>query len=56
MKTMISLNEIAILPAKTSRIRSRKDVDPYDINCKLPIFVSPMTCILNEKNIDVFNE
>lgn len=56
MKTMISLNEIAIIPAKTSRVRSRKDVDPYDINGKLPVFVAPMTCILNDKNIDIFND
>lgn len=55
MKTMLSLNEIAIIPAKTSRIDSRRDVDPYDTNGKLPIFVAPMTCILNDENFDVFN-
>lgn len=54
MKTMISLNEIAILPAKKSRIQSRSDVDPYDIDGKLPLFVAPMTCILNDKNFETF--
>lgn len=53
---MLSLNEIAIIPAKTSMVRSRKDVDPYDLEGKLPVFVAPMTCILNDKNIDTFND
>lgn len=53
---MVSLNEIAILPARISNVKSRKDVDPYDSNGKLPVFVSPMTCILNDKNIDVFKD
>lgn len=56
MEPMISLNEIVILPAKISNIKSRKDIDPYDNNGKLPVFVSPMTCILNDKNIDVFED
>lgn len=56
MKTMLSLNEITILPAKISRVRSRKDVDPYEENGKLPVFVAPMTCILNDNNIDIFND
>lgn len=56
METMLSLNEIAILPARTSRVRSRKDIDPYDLDGKLPLFVAPMTCILNDKNIDIFED
>lgn len=56
METMISLNEIAILPARKSYIKSRNDIDPYDINGKLPVFVAPMTCILNDKNIDIFED
>lgn len=51
---MRSLNEIGLIPAVTSDIRHRDCINPYDINGKLPIFVSPMTCILNVENFDTF--
>ena len=51
---MLSLNEIGIIPAKISQIRSRSEVNPYVEGDKLPIFVSPMTCIINEDNFEEF--
>ena len=64
MKKMYSLNEIGLLPSSTpSPIHSRKDVNPYvcHINLeapriKLPLFVSPMPCIVNKDNYSLFNE
>ena len=64
MKKMYSLNEIGLLPSSTpSSITSRKDVNPFicHINLespriKLPIFVSPMPCIVNKDNYSLFNE
>lgn len=57
---MYSLNEIGLLPSsQPSEISSRKDVTPYIYHkmggrIKLPIFVSPMPCIVDEKNYDTF--
>lgn len=55
MKTVYSLDEIALTPKRITDIESRKNVNPYDKNGKLPIFVSPMTCVLNTDNYDLFN-
>ncbi len=53
---MLSFDEIALLSAPISYIKSRNDVNPfYFYGTKLPIFVSPMTCILDDKNFDLFN-
>lgn len=60
MKKMYSLNEIGLLPSATpSEVSSRNDVCPYVMHIgskkvKLPIFVSPMPCIIDEKNYDIF--
>lgn len=57
MSTMHSLNEITLLPsAIPTDIDSRSKVNPFDENGKLPIFVSPMTCILDKNNLDIFNK
>lgn len=53
MNTLVSLNEIALMPNFISFVRHRKDVNPF-YGDKLPIFVSPMTCILNRYNFDTF--
>lgn len=50
-----SLNEITLLAsAYPTDIDSRSQISPYTSDGKLPIFVSPMTSILNEANFDVF--
>lgn len=64
---MYSLNEIGLIPAVLSNIEHRSDINPYyptvckdgivrDTFGRLPIFVSPMSCILNEKNIQTFQD
>lgn len=56
---MYSLDEIGLIPATLSRIKHRGDVNPYVLSPfggeKLPIFVSPMTCILQANNICEFS-
>lgn len=54
---MYSLDEIALLPsAHPVDINHRSEVNPFDENGKLPIFVSPMTCIIDDNNYDVFKK
>lgn len=54
---MYSLNEIGIIPSGTpTDINSRKQVNPKDENGKYPIFVSPMTSILNGNNYTKFDD
>jgi hypothetical protein len=49
-----SLDEVTLIPAPVSDIKSRQDVNPFYENKKLPIFVAPMTCLLNKNNYEVF--
>lgn len=52
-----SLDEIVICASQHPvDIEHRSEIKPYDENGKLPIFVSPMTCVLNESNFDVFKK
>lgn len=54
---MYSLNEIGLIPSATpTNISSRKQVNPFDENEKLPIFVSPMTSVLSKDNYKTFAE
>lgn len=52
---MYNLNEVGLIPAVLSDIEHRSDVNPF-INGKLPIFVSPMTSIIDSKNYNIFKE
>lgn len=58
MDVQCSLDEVGLIPARISTIKSRSHIDPYANlpECKLPIFVSPMTCILNDQNLSFFND
>lgn len=52
---MYSLDEVALLPSATPvDIEHRSEVNPFDENGKLPIFVSPMTCIIDKDNYEDF--
>ena len=51
---MVSLDEISIIPEITTEVESRSEVVPY-YGDKLPIFVAPMTCIIDSSNIELFN-
>lgn len=63
---MFSLDEIAILPNQyPTKIASRSEVNPYKYDQllpwannkeRLPIFVSPMTSVVCEENLEIFNE
>lgn len=56
---MYSLDEIGLIPAEISSIEHRGDINPFVQSPfggeKLPIFVAPMTCILNANNICEFS-
>lgn len=66
MDLMYSLDEIGLIPAITSDISHRSDINPYRTEIitngivtqpidKLPIFVAPMTSIINDDNFNTFN-
>lgn len=50
---MYSFDEICLLPKAISNINSRKEVNPF-YGDKLPIFVAPMTCLIDKNNIETF--
>lgn len=53
---MYSLQDITLIPAEISTISSRSECNPYYKNGKLPIFVAPMSQILDESNWETFNK
>lgn len=57
---MYSFNEIGLIPAVLSSVSSRSQVNPFIEEGihqgKLPIFVSPMTSIIDDTSFKVFNK
>jgi IMP dehydrogenase/GMP reductase len=53
MDEKYDFNDILILPAKTSLIESRKEVNPY-LNDFLPLITAPMDTVINSKNKSLF--
>lgn len=53
MDTLVSLKEIALMPAVISEVEHRAEIDPF-YGTKLPIFVAPMTCLIDRNNWDKF--
>ena len=53
---LYSLQDITLVPATISKINSRSECNPYYENKKLPIFVAPMSQILDENNWETFNK
>lgn len=54
---LLELSEVAIIPSKQTKIHSRtKECNARMGDGKLPIFVSPMDCIVDESNFDLFNK
>lgn len=51
-----NFDEITLIPAKTSRVYSRSICDTTYTGGYLPIFVSPMACLTDMNNDQVFNE
>lgn len=60
MFLMRSLNELTLIPAPISNIKSRSQCNPfikYPTNRhKLPIFIAPMTCLIDDTNYKRVNE
>ena len=60
IETMRSFDEIGLIPAQISSVGSRKDVNPFyrysygdgTFRDKLPVFVSPMTCLVDKTNYE----
>lgn len=52
---LYNLDEITLIPASRTNIKSRKECNTRYEN-KLPIFISPMSCLINETNIDKFED
>ena len=54
---MISLDEVTLIPASKSYIKSRSHCNPYiEDTDKLPIFIAPMTCLINNENYNNIRE
>lgn len=54
---LLELSEVAIIPSKQTKIHSRTNECNARMNDgKLPIFVSPMNCVVDEGNFDLFNK
>ena len=50
----LSYDDISIVPERRSRIDSRSQSNPYDINTMLPIFASPMDTVVCLENLKDF--
>lgn len=47
-------DDISIIPAEISEIRSRSEINPYDEYGFLPIIVSPMDTVINKNNAQLY--
>ena len=53
---MYSLQDITLIPSAISEISSRSECNPYYTNNKLPLFVAPMSQILDENNWKTYDK
>lgn len=56
---LYDLDDITVIPAVQSKIRHRGEVNPYyyiDGRECLPIFVSPMDCVISNDNFDIYKK
>lgn len=57
LQTLYGLNDVTLIPERLTNIKHRSECDPHhEINGwkVLPIFASPMSCIINENNWKTF--
>ena len=62
MKQLFSLDDIVLIPAVFSNIKSRQQCSPYvrehsllpGTNAKLPLFTAPMSCVIDADNFNKF--
>ena len=52
--TKYAYNDLTIVPAVMSKVRSRSEIKCVDDNDRLPIFVAPMSAVINDKNYEVY--
>ena len=52
--TKYAYNDLTIVPAVMSAVRSRSEIECVDENDRLPIFVAPMSAVINDKNYEVY--
>lgn len=53
-KTLLTLNDVTIVPTVFSDIESRKQCKVFYENGKLPLFTAPMSCVIDEDNYETF--
>ena len=53
---LYNLDEICIIPAKTTDIEHRSDVVIYNSHDKLPLFAAPMHCVISPENRKQFED
>ena len=46
-------NDLCIVPTTTSKVNSRKEVNPF-IDNMLPIFAAPMSAVVNVNNYEIW--
>lgn len=52
---LYNLDEVCLIPATLTNVESRSQCDPT-YNGKLPVYIAPMSSLIDENNIDNFNE
>lgn len=55
-ETKYSYNDVAIAPSVLSNVRHRSECNPFLNDGNLPIFASPMSTVVNNKNFKKFEE
>lgn len=56
MKNKFDFNDITLVPAALSSIRSRSECNIFYSNGKLPLICSPMDTVINDNNVKLFND
>lgn len=49
-------NDLTIVPCKISKIRHRKECNPYTLNGNLPLFTAPMYSVVCKENISIYEQ
>lgn len=55
-KTLYSLDEVVLIPSPVSYIEHRAQCDCFDENEKLPLFIAPMCCLVDQNNYEKFEK